>query len=172
MSKEKKKFKETKVGQFLTGEGAGNLLNTIGQVATGNWIGAADSIRDMIKGADELTPEQKEIALEYLRQDLELMKLELEDRQDARNREIQVNQSQEASWLSKNIASLIALIFTIFTCTLFILVLVGQIKPSDNITFSVVTSVTNIFMLIAGYYFGSSRSSAQKDKTINELMHR
>jgi hypothetical protein len=77
----KKPFKETKVGKFLSGENAGNLLNTIGQVATGNWAGAASSIGDMIKGSTELTEGQKEIALQYLAQDLEAMKLEIEDQE-------------------------------------------------------------------------------------------
>ena len=168
----KKPFKETKLGQLLTSKGAGNLINTVGSIATGNWVGAADQIRNMIKSSSELTEAQKDLALQYFQADLDAMKLEIEDRKDARNREIQINQVDSSSWLSKNAASIIALIFTVFTCTLFILVLVGQIKPSDNITFTVVTSVTNIFMLIAGYYFGSSRSSQAKDKTINELLHR
>jgi len=168
----KKPFKETKLGAFLTGQGAGKLINTIGSIATGNWIGAAGEIRAMITGAAELSAEQKEIALQMFSQDLEAFKIEVDDRKDARQREVAVNASEQASWLSKNTGSIIAITFTIFTCTLFILVLTGNIKPSENITFSVVTSVTNIFMLIAGYYFGSSRSSQQKDRTINELISR
>lgn len=66
----KKPFKETKLGQFLTGEGAGQLLNTVGNIATGNWIGAASQIKDMISGSKELTPEQKEVALKAFEQDL------------------------------------------------------------------------------------------------------
>jgi hypothetical protein len=165
----KKPFKETKVGKFLSGEGASNLLNTIGQVATGNWIGAAGSISDMIQGSTELTPEKKELALQYLAQDLEAMKLEIEDRKDARSREVLINQAEGSSWLSKNTGSIIALTFTLFTCILFILVLTGNIKPSENITFTIVSSVTNIFMLVCGYYFGSSRSSQAKDGTIARL---
>lgn len=165
----KKPFKETKVGKFLSGEGAGNLLNTIGAVATGNWVGAAEQIKDMIAGSDELTVDQKELAMAYLNQDLEAMKIEVDDRKDARNREIQLGQSPEASWLNKNTGSLIAIIITVFTCVLFILVLTGNIKPSENITFTIVSSVTNIFMLVCGYYFGSSRSSQVKDSTIAKL---
>jgi hypothetical protein len=165
----KKPFKETKVGKFLTGEGAGNLLNTIGQVATGNWIGAVDSITDMIQGSTELTAEKKELALQYLAQDLEAFKLEVEDRKDARSREVLINQSESSSWLAKNTISIIAIMFTLFTCTLYILVLAGNLKSSDNITFSVVSSVTGITMLIMGYYFGSSRSSQAKDSTIANL---
>lgn len=165
----KKPFKETKLGSFLTGQNASGLLNTIGQVATGNWIGAVDSITEMINGSTELSAEKKELALQYLAQDLEAMKLEVEDRKDARQREVLINQSESSSWLSKNTGSLIALTFTIFTCVLFILVLTGNIKPSENITFTIVSSVTNIFMLVCGYYFGSSRSSQAKDGTIARL---
>ncbi len=165
----KKPFKETKLGAFLSGQGAGNLLNTIGQVATGNWVGAVDSITDMIKGSTELTAEKKELALQYLAQDLEAMKLEVEDRKDARQREILINQSENSSWLARNTISIIAITFTVFTCTLYILVLAGNLKSSDNITFSVVSSVTGITMLIMGYYFGSSRSSQAKDGTIARL---
>lgn len=165
-----KPFKETKLGKFLTSSNAGKLIDTVGKVATGNWIGAASNIKDIIMGSDELSPEQKETALKFLEQDLESLRLEFEDRKDARAKEIALNTSPEASWLSKNTGPLIALIFTVFTCVLFVLVLTGNIKPSENITFSVVTSVTNIFMLIAGYYFGSSRSSNLKDKTIQDLL--
>lgn len=165
----KKPFKETKLGKFITGEGAGNLLNSIGSIATGNFIGAFDSIKDLITGSSELTAERKEIALQLLQQDLESYKLEVDDRKDARNREIMINQSPESSWLSKNTGSMIAILFTLFTCILFILVLTGNIKPSENITFTIITSVTNILMLIIGYFFGSTRSSQAKDMTIARL---
>lgn len=165
----KKPFKETKLGAFLTGQGASGLLTTIGQVATGNWVGAASSIKDMITGSTELTPEQKEVALKFLEQDLEGFRIEVEDRKDARAREVLINQSESSSWLAKNTISIIAIMFTLFTCTLYILVLAGNLKSSDNITFSVVSSVTGITMLIMGYYFGSSRSSQAKDGTIARL---
>ncbi len=165
----KKPFKETKLGAFLTGQGASGLLTTIGQVATGNWIGAATSIKDMITGSTELTAEQKEVALKFLEQDLEGFRIEVEDRKDARAREVLINQSESSSWLAKNTLSIIAIIFTVFTCTLYILVLRGNLRSSDNITFSVVSSVTSIFTLIVGYYYGSSRSSQAKDGTIARL---
>ena len=165
----KKPFKETKLGAFLSGQGASGLLTTIGQVATGNWIGAATSIKDMITGSTELTAEQKEVALKFLEQDLEGFRIEVEDRKDARSREVLINQSESSSWLAKNTLSIIAIIFTVFTCTLYILVLRGNLRSSDNITFSVVSSVTSIFTLIVGYYYGSSRSSQAKDGTIARL---
>lgn len=164
----KKPFKETKLGKFLTEKG-GTLVDTVGSIATGNWAGAVGQIKDLITNSSELTPEEKERALECLRLDLQSFQIEVDDRKDARQREVQIATSAEATWLNKNTGSLIALIFTVFTCVLFILVLTGNIKPSENITFTIVSSVTNIFMLVCGYYFGSSRSSSMKDSTIAKL---
>ena len=45
----KKPFKETKLGKFLKEKG-GDLLDTVGAVATGNWIDAAGQIKDLITG--------------------------------------------------------------------------------------------------------------------------
>ena len=164
----KKPFKETKLGKFLHDKG-GDLVNAVGSIATGNWAGAAGQIRDLITDSSELTPEEKEQALECLRLDLQSFQIEVDDRKDARQREVQIATSTEATWLNKNTGSIIALLFVIFTCTLYILVLTKQIHASENITFSVVSSVTSITTLIIGYYFGSSRSSSVKDSTIAKL---
>lgn len=72
------------------------------------------------------------------------------------------------NWLSDNIASIIALSFIWFTFYVFRLVLIREIKTTEATTISIINSVTNILMLIVGYYFGSSKSSRDKDKLITE----
>jgi hypothetical protein len=58
--------------------------------------------------------------------------------------------------MAKNTASLIALSFTAFTFVIYFLVLIGHLKASENMSILIVNSITNIVMLIVGYYYGSS----------------
>lgn len=165
----KKPFKETKVGKFLSGEGAGNLLNTIGQVATGNWIGAVDSITDMIQGSTELTSEKKELALQYLAQDLEAMKLEVEDRKDARA--MQSVALGQDDIFSKRFVYYFITFWSLFSATFILATTFGTI-PESNIRlvdttqgFILGTAISSMF----AYLLGSTLSSKGKDSTIARL---
>jgi hypothetical protein len=163
----KKPFKETKVGKFLKDKG-GDLLDTAGSLITGNWVDAAGQIKDLITNSDKLDPEQKEIALKYLEQDLEAMKLDLEDRKDARNREVQINNSEYSSWLTKNITSLIA-IFVLLTCTAMMLLIgLGYFEDTES-TIRTQTWCENITLIVLTYYFSSTLKSREKDSTIAKL---
>ena len=44
-----KPFKETKLGKFLTSSNSTKLIDTVGKITTGNWVGAASNIKDIIK---------------------------------------------------------------------------------------------------------------------------
>lgn len=165
----KKPFKETKVGKFLSGEGASNLLNTIGQVATGNWIGAAGSISDMIQGSTELTPEKKELALQYLAQDIEAMKLEIEDRKDARG--MQVAALGQEDVFSKRFVYYFITFWSLFSATFILVTTFGHI-PEANVRlvdttqgFILGTAISSMF----AYLLGSTLKSKEKDSTIARL---
>ena len=73
------------------------------------------------------------------------------------------------NWLSDNIASIIALSFIWYTFYVFKLVLLKEVKTSESQTITIINSITNILMLIVGYYFGSSKGSKDKEQKINEL---
>lgn len=73
------------------------------------------------------------------------------------------------NWLSENIASLIALSFLVFSFIVFLLILLHQVKTSESTTITILATISNILMLIFGYYFGSTKSSKDKDKQIENL---
>jgi hypothetical protein len=76
---------------------------------------------------------------------------------------------KQKNWLSDNIASIIALSFIAFSFIIFLLILTQTVKTSESTTITILASLTNILMLIFGYYFGSTKSSKEKDKQIAQM---
>ena len=103
----KKKFKETKIGSFLSNK-APNILNAIGDVLPDN--GAFGVVKNLISSDTSLGPEDKEMAMKLLEQDISEMK-EVSSRWRS--------DMKSDSWLSKNTRPM-ALIFLTLAMTIFI----------------------------------------------------
>ena len=86
----KKKFKETKIGAFLKDK-APKILDTIGDVLPDN--GAFGVVKNLISSDSSIKPEDKEMALKLLEQDIAEMN----------NISARWNSDMKSdSWLSKN----------------------------------------------------------------------
>lgn len=94
-------------------------------------------------------------ALEEKRIDLDYYKLDQKDRGEAREMNTRINESENASWLSKNIPAILALIVVLGGGA-------GIIYSPDA---DVRLGLTSIVTLVLGYYFGTSSSSRGKDST-------
>jgi hypothetical protein len=136
----KKKFKDTKVGRFLSNAAPG-ILNTVGDVLPDN--GVFGLVKNLIDKDPALPPEDKEKALLLLQQDIVEMK-EISKRW--------ASDMKSDSWLSKNTRPM-TLIF--LTVSLIVLILLD----SGNIGFGVDESWVDLLksLLITVYvaYFGS-----------------
>jgi hypothetical protein len=106
--KEKKKFKETKIGAFLTNK-APKILDTIGDVLPDN--GAFGIVKNLISSDNTLGPEDKEMALKLLEQDIAEMN-NISSRW--------ASDMKSDSWLSKNTRPM-TLIFLTLAMTIFII---------------------------------------------------
>ena len=135
-----KKFKDTKVGKFLSNAAPG-ILNTVGDVLPDN--GVFGLVKNLIDKDPALPPEDKEKALLLLQQDIVEMK-EISKRW--------ASDMKSDSWLSKNTRPM-TLIF--LTVSLIVLILLD----SGNIGFGVDESWVDLLksLLITVYvaYFGS-----------------
>jgi len=135
-----KKFKDTKVGKFLSNAAPG-ILNTVGDVLPNN--GVMGLVKNLIHKEPALPPEDKEKALLLLQQDIVEMK-EISKRW--------ASDMKSDSWLSKNTRPM-TLIF--LTVSLIVLILLD----SGNIGFGVDESWVDLLksLLITVYvaYFGS-----------------
>lgn len=60
--------------------------------------------------------------------------------------------------------TILAVLFIAFAFYIFRMILLKEVTATESTTISIVASVTNVIMLIVGYYFGSSQGSKDKDK--------
>jgi hypothetical protein len=111
----------------------------------------------------QLQTDHEEFLLDYTlkaeQQSIEREKIALEDRSSARDMNTRINESANASWLSKNIAAMLAL----FVITVGFAILYFT-KEAD-----VRTAVVGLMTLVLGFYFGSTSSSKGKDEVIAKV---
>jgi len=145
--KERKKFKDTKVGKFLS-EKAPKVLQTIGDILPSN--GTLGIVKNIINLSEELTDEDKEIVTKEL---IEMEQIMLKDRDSARNREIEIAKIQKFDILFYltglvGLASFCFMIYAIVYLTI----------PTDNkeVWIHLIGITEGIVISIFGYYFGSS----------------
>lgn len=96
---------------------------------------------------------------------LKASELFYKDIESARNREVAITNSDNASMLQKNIMPLLAIVVVLFTFTIWTMILFRRYDPKVNEAM-IIGSLTTISVTIINYYFGSSNSSAKKDASI------
>lgn len=124
--KGRKKFKDTKVGQFLLQK----IPSVVGAIAEDTPIG---NVIEAIIGGSDMTPEDKEIALEKLR-------LERAEMDGITRR--WVADARSGSWLASNVRPLVL----IFLCVSYV---IGWYAGYD------LTQITGLMTIVIGGYFGS-----------------
>tara|TARA_R100000742_G_C4263208_1_gene81060 strand:+ start:321 stop:791 length:471 start_codon:yes stop_codon:yes gene_type:complete len=152
MSKQKKKFKDTKVGQFLS-QKVPDLLGIAGDILPD--AGVMGLVKNLIKKEDPavLPPEDKEKALKLLEMDMVEMQ-EVSKRWQA--------DMQSDSYLSKNTRPL-TLIF--LTVSLVIFILLDGFNIEFGIDAGWVDLLKSLLITVYVAYFGSR--GAEKFKSIS-----
>jgi hypothetical protein len=110
MGKPKKKFKETKVGKFLAKIAPG-ILGVAGDLLPD--VGVLSIVKNLIEKDETITPEDKIAALEQVKS---MYELEVQDRDSARNREIEVKKtgSTDIMMLATGLVGLFSFMFIIY----------------------------------------------------------
>ena len=140
MNKPKKKFKETRVGKFLS-KAAPNILNAASELLPD--AGVLSMVGKLIQGDSDITPKDKEEALKLLEIDIVEMQ-EISKRWDS--------DMSSDSWMSKNTRPMTLIFLTVSSLILIVL-------DSLNIDFGVSNEWIELLksLLITVYvaYFGS-----------------
>ena len=141
-----KKLKETKLGQTLK-RVAPQVLDVVGSILPDQ--GALGIVKNLIDKDETIDPATKQMLHEQL---VETYKLEVEDRDSARKREVEILKTGSKDWMM-NVTGIIGLGSFIFLIYAIVFITV----PEHNSELMIHTTgiVEGIVLSIVGYYFGS-----------------
>lgn len=135
-----KKFKDTKVGKFLSNTAPG-ILSTVGDVLPNN--GVMGLVKNLINKETALPPEDKEKALKLLELDV----IEMQEISKRWNSDMKSD-----SWLSKNTRPM-SLIF--LTISMVILILLDSFELKFGVEDNWVDLLQTLLVTVYVAYFGS-----------------
>ena len=98
-------------------------------------------------------------AIENRKIDLQDKALDIGNTTNARDMNSRINESKEATWLTKNIPAVLALIVVFGGGAML------AFSPNPDVR----TAAVGLITLVLGFYFGSTSSSQRKDVTIANL---
>jgi len=145
--KDKKKFKDTKVGVFLKDK-APEILETVGDLLPD--AGVLGVAKNLIKMSDKLTPEEKELLTEDLAQ---MYEMEVKDRDSARTREVEISKSGKRDYLF-TLTGLIGL--GVFCFIVYAIAFLQIPEANKEIWIHLIGISEGVVLSIFGYYFGSA----------------
>lgn len=146
-SPSKKKFKDTKLGQFLRTK-APKILDTVGDMLPDK--GLLGVVKRLVEKDSEITPEDKRAIYEHIRL---MFEMEIEDTDSARNRQIEIAKTNKHDILF-NVTGFIGLASFIFI--VYAIVYLEIAGENKEMFIHLIGIVEGIVISIFGYYFGSS----------------
>ena len=145
--KDRKKFKETKVGIFIKDK-APEILDTVGDLLPD--AGVLGVVKNLINISDKFTPEEKEVLTEDLAQ---MYETEVKDRDSARNREVEMSRLGSKDFMF-TLTGLIGL--GVFCFIVYAIAFLQIPDANKEIWIHLIGISEGVVLSIFGYYFGSA----------------
>lgn len=133
-----------------------SIFTKIGEIVGGVVSPINNLLDNLITNKEELLEAKLKIETEINRKIETIKSLENQEMNSARNREIEINNSLNSSWLPKNVTSIIALFCIAIFSIILIFVYFGFGNSTEIIHTQILQGIFSIITMIIGYYFGSS----------------
>lgn len=146
---DKKKFKDTGVGKFLMNK----LPELAGAALT---EGPLEAIRTLIDSDGSIGPQEKERLHNEL---IEAYKAEVEDRDSAREREVEIAKAGKNDWLF-NLTGIVGL--GAFAVIIWAILALDIPETNKELFYHLIGIVEGVSLSIFGYYFGTSMKDNDK----------
>ncbi len=151
--------------------GASTLVDSVGKM-----------LDNVVTTKEEKLQLENEIRKSEMQFQVDMKKLSNEEQQmilgdisSARQREVQIQTSEHATKLAKNVSPFLALGTTLITLALFyVLIFTPEVIKGDSkdIIMYILGVLSAVLTQIYSYYFGSSAGSAEKSKTLAGMQGR
>jgi len=150
--------------------GANTLIEAIGE-----------TIDKHVVSKEENDERENELAKASIRHSAEIANLEVQEKSaimadtvSAREHQVRILEIKQASWLTKNVHSVLAVGIIGLTFAIYFLIIKGDLKSiSDtgvkDIIIYILGALTTISTQVAAYFFGSSHGSKEKQKSLDNL---
>ncbi|WP_075187656.1 hypothetical protein [Teredinibacter haidensis] len=162
-----------------------NFFTTLFSAGASNLVDAVGEAIDKTITSDEERKElENELAKASMHYDLETSKLGLEERKaelvdtaSARENQSRIQESVNASWLSKNIHPILALGIIGLTFFMYFWIIYrgwGAIEGTGmkEIIIYILGALTTVSTQVAAFFFGSSQGSKDKQKALSDIANR
>jgi len=165
------------MANFLTSlfsSGASSLVTAVGD--------AIDKVVTSDEERKELDNEINKASMQYQLQMAELGVREAEaylaDTASARDNQSRVQEAEHASWLAKNVHSILAIGIIGLTFFMYWYIafsdesskkIMAENSPMKDIVIYILGALTTVATQVVSYFFGSSSGSADKSKALNAL---
>ena len=141
-----KKLRETKLGKLLKDK-APHLLEFVGDVLPDS--GGLGLLKNIISKDEAIDPETKKLLHQQL---VETYKLEVEDRDSARKREIEITKVGKTDWMfiATGASGLLAFLFIVYS-----VVYVTIPEHNEKIFYTLIGLMEGLIASIFAFYFGA-----------------
>lgn len=99
------------------------------------------------------------------------LEIQMKDMENSRNREIQIATSDKVPMLNKIVTPILALIIVCSTLAIWAMILFRRYEPKSSESM-IIGALTTLSAGVISYYFGSSLSSNNKSKTIDNFINK
>ena len=164
------------IGTFLKGIFAGKtgtLVEKVGGVIDNLTLSKEEKEKFKIDTLTAINSHEEKMAEAYAKQ----FELEIKDMADARDSNVKIQESGNASWLAKNVGYILDLLIGGIWSAL-TLVIIGKafkLVGADvdwATVLSVYSTVTAVFMTCLNFHRSSSAGSKQKDDRLDKMMNK
>lgn len=162
------------LGDLFSG-GATSLVEAVGNAIDKNTT--TDAERKELE--NELTKATLQHEVEMATLGVQEKQIEAADLASARENQSRVQESEHASWLAKNVHSVLALGIISLTFFMYWYIafsdestnkIMAPNSPMKDIVIYILGALTTVATQVVSYFFGSSSGSADKSKAINAIM--